>query len=212
MTGQYPSGAVDDTGTPERRAAGTPAQVPSQPTGGQDSAVNRVSIMTGQQDFPARAHFPLFADVRGKKALLIGGGPVAARRLRALCHFAFQLRAVAPAFLPEIEAMAAAGLVALDRRPFQPSDIQGAFLVVAATGDRAVNRQAALLAKEAGAFVSVADRQEESNCYFPGLALGQDLTAAVTGNGHNHQAVKEAAAKIRAVLPPCTKNDEDEAP
>jgi siroheme synthase-like protein len=162
---------------------------------------------------PARTHFPLFTDVRGKKALLIGGGPVAARRLKALCGFAFQIRAVAPAFLPEIEEMAAQGLVVLDRRPFQPSDIEAAFLVVAAAGDRAVNRQAAQLAKAAGAFVSVADHKEDGNCYFPGLAFGQKLTAAVAGDGTNHRAVKQAAAKIRATLRGLSaKDDEEQAP
>lgn len=160
---------------------------------------------------PGRSHFPLFADIRGKKAVMVGGGPIAARRLKALCSFAFQIRTVAPAFLPEIEAMAAKGLITLERRPFQPSDVEGAFLVVAATDQRAVNRQVGRLAKEAGAFVSVADCKEESSFYFPGLAFGENLTAAVAGDGNNHPAVKAAAARIREVLTTNTESGEDKS-
>ncbi len=156
-----------------------------------------------------RSHFPLFADVRGKRAVMVGGGPIAARRLTALCSFAFQILAVAPAFVPEIEDMAVKGLIALERRPFQPADVEGAFLVVAATGDRRVNQQVGRLAREAGAFVSVADCKEESSFYFPGLALGEGLTAAVAGDGNDHKAVKTAAAKIREVLATYTESRED---
>ncbi len=108
--------------------------------------------------FPQKDRFPLFCDVRGKKALVVGGGAVSARRCRT----------------------------------FEPRDLEGAFLAVAATDSRQVNRQVGLLARQAGCFVSVADRAEECTFFFPALIETETLTIGVAGDGRDHAAVARA--------------------
>ena len=122
-------------------------------------------------------HFPLFCDIQGKKAVVIGGGAIAARRCRTLSRFA-----------------------TVSRRTFAPGDEKGAFLLVAATDDRQVNALAGQLGKQAGAFVSVADRREECTFYFPALIEDGPITIGVAGDGRDHAAVAQWAGQIRRLL------------
>lgn len=147
-----------------------------------------------------KKHFPLFCDIQGKKAVVIGGGAIAARRCRTLSRFAFALHIIAPTLHPDILELEKQGLATVSRRTFAPGDEKGAFLLVAATDDRQVNALAGQLAKQAEAFVSVADRREECTFYFPALIEDGPITIGVAGDGRDHAAVAQRAGQIRRLL------------
>ena len=138
--------------------------------------------------------FPLFIDLSGKKAVVIGGGTIALRRVNVLLSFGAQVTIIAPecSDVPK-------GVVFL-KRPYQPGDLAGAFLAVAATDCRAVNHQVGQEANAAGIFVSVADRKEESTLFFPAICTGNGLVAGVVSQGEEHKKTAAAARKIRTVL------------
>lgn len=138
--------------------------------------------------------FPLFIDLSGKKAVVIGGGTIALRRVNVLLSFGAQVTIIAPecSDVPK-------GVVFL-KRPYQPGDLAGAFLAVAATDCRAVNHQVGQEANAAGIFVSVADRKEESTFFFPAICTGNGLVAGVVSQGEEHKKTAAAARKIRTVL------------
>ena len=138
--------------------------------------------------------FPLFVDLRGRRAVVVGGGPIALRRAKTLLDFGAQVTLIAP----RCEG-APPGADYL-QRPYAPGDLEGAFLAVAATDDRQVNRQVGEDAARAGAFVSVADRKEESTFFFPALCTGGGLVAGVISQGEEHKKTAEAAQAIRRVL------------
>ena len=144
--------------------------------------------------------FPVFSDIRGKKAVMIGGGAIAARRMATLCRFSFSLVAVAPDFCDDFLDLARRFPITLVRRAFEPRDLEDAFLVVAATDQRPVNREVGRLARENHQFVSVCDRREECNFYFPALIETETLTAGLIGDGSDHAAVSRAAKQIREIL------------
>ena len=100
--------------------------------------------------FPQKDRFPLFCDIRGKKALVAGGGAVAARRCRTLCRFSFEILAVAPQLDPSILALERQGLLKTARRPFEPRDLEGAFVAVAAPGSPGNKPPNGLLAPPGG--------------------------------------------------------------
>lgn len=79
------------------------------------------------------AYFPLFIDLNQKHGLVVGGGPVAARKIRTLLPYGPHLTVCAPSVLPELEALP--GLT-VRREPFSPALLEGAFFVIAATDDR----------------------------------------------------------------------------
>lgn len=149
---------------------------------------------------PAKEFFPLFISSPGKKALIIGGGHVAARRINTLRHFSFEILVVAPEVTTEIEALRQQQQLTLLRREFRDDDLQGCFLAVAATDDREVNRRIGELAAQAGIWVSVADRHEECSFLFPAIALNEQIVAGLTSEGQSHQAVRQAARRVRETL------------
>ena len=142
----------------------------------------------------ARKMFPLFVDLRGRQAVVVGGGTIALRRIRALLDFGAAVTVIAPVLA---EPVAGARHLA---RPYAPGDLEGAFLAVAATNVREVNRQVGEEARRRGVFVSVADRREECTFFFPALCEGGGLVAGVVSGGGAHAKTARAAAALRDVL------------
>lgn len=149
-----------------------------------------------------KLYFPVFVDISDKKILVVGGGTIATRRIRALLPFTSQLLVVAPQVTREIEQLSEAGQIHLYRRNYEKTDVEDVYLVVAATNVRKVNHRVGQDARKAGAFVSVADCKEECNMLFPGIALqeGQGLVAGITASGRNHRLAKIATEKIKNIL------------
>lgn len=141
---------------------------------------------------PDVPRFPLFVSLEGQKVLVAGAGPIAVRRVGVLQRFGARVQVVAPENR--------AGLDSVTLRGFRPEDLDGAALVVAATDDRAVNRQIAGLCGARGIPVSVADRAEESTFFFPAVCEGNGLLAGLVSTGGNHKRVRETAVQIRKLL------------
>lgn len=138
--------------------------------------------------------FPLFVDLTGRLAVVAGGGKVALRRAEVLASFGARVRLVAP------DAEAPCEHVEVCRRRFEPEDLQGAFLAVAATDDRAVNRAIGEAARTRNLPVSVADAPEECTFFFPAVCLGGGLVAGVVSDGTEHNRTAAAARAIRSTL------------
>ena len=138
--------------------------------------------------------FPLFLDLTGKKVVLVGGGTIAARRIGTLRLFGCETVVIAPELTAKAE-----GLTWL-QRPYEPGDLEGAFLAIAATGDREVNRQVGEEARRLGIPVSVADCEAECSFYFPAICTGEGLVAGVVSSGKDHHKTARAAREIRKVL------------
>jgi siroheme synthase-like protein len=152
--------------------------------------------------------FPLFISLAGKRALVIGGGAVALRRVRTLLSFDCAVHVIACEPCPALEALADESCrtdrrLTLERRAFVPGDcIKGGrpVFAVAATNSRAVNHAIAQECTGQDIPVSVADCKEESTFYFPAVAIHDRIVAGVTSGGQDHHAVRKAAAAIREVF------------
>ena len=139
--------------------------------------------------------FPLFVDLRGRKAVVVGGGPIALRRVKGLVECGAAVTVISPALARPVE-----GITHLPR-PYRPGDLEGAFLAVAATDDRAVNRQVGEEARAAGIPVSVADCREECTFFFPAVCEGGGVTAGlISRHGTDHHRAARAAKAVRQAL------------
>ncbi len=147
-----------------------------------------------------KTHFPLFINSVGKKALVVGGGKIAARRVNSLAQFSFEIQVVAPEIRQEILSLEEEGRLSCEKRVFHDSDLEGVFMVLAATDDREVNHRISLLASHRGIYASIADKREECSFYFPAIAMGDEVTAGLCGDGVAHRAASQAAKKVRQVL------------
>ena len=140
------------------------------------------------------AYFPLFLDLSGKTALVVGGGPVAARKARVLLDYGPRVLVCAPRFVPELEQLSGAELL---RQPFVPELLEGVSLAVAATDDRQLNHAVAQLCRERSIPVNVAaDSREDSTFLFPAVVRRGRLSVGISTGG----ASPAAAAHVRRTL------------
>jgi siroheme synthase-like protein len=149
------------------------------------------------------AGVPLLVDLAGRRVVAVGAGPVAAAKTAPLLEAGADLVVVAPQAVPAIRAAAAGGRLVWHARGYAAGDLAGAFLVVAATADPAVNARVAADAAAQATFCVRTDR--EADAAGPGSAamLGAvrrgQLTVAVSTGGrapavarHVRQELEEA--------------------
>ena len=125
----------------------------------------------------------LNVNMSGKTAAVIGGGKVACRKVEVLLAAGAGVRVVAPDVLDKIEALAQLGKLAVRYGYYEARDLEGVFLVVAATDDAGVNRQIAVDAGSLGKMVCVADASEAGNCSFPAVLRRGNLEIGLSTGG-----------------------------
>lgn len=142
--------------------------------------------------------FPVNLVVRGRRCLVVGGGRVAARKAAALIEAGADVYVVAP----RIEAEMAALSIRSEARPYESRDLAGAWLVITATDDAAVNAQVAADASEAGIWVNSAD--DPANCTFtlPAVARRGPILATFSTGGHSPALASWLRAQFEAELGP----------
>lgn len=138
--------------------------------------------------------FPVFLDLTGRRAVVLGGGAVGLRRAEALARFGAEVTVISPRLARE-----PAGVRHI-ARGYQAGDLAGAFLAVAATDDPAVNAAAGREARELGVLFNRADVRAECDFFFPAVCEGGGLTAGVVGDGSDHHRTADAAKRIRETL------------
>lgn len=140
--------------------------------------------------------YPLMLNGPRFNALVVGGGAVASRKVQGLLDGGLRVSVVAPEIDDELAALAArhSGVTVL-RRKYEVADLAGSRLVIAATGDRALNRRIAEDAGERGLLVNVVDDPEAGTFVTPSVhRAGEVIIAVSTGR------TPAAAAAIRAEL------------
>ncbi len=109
----------------------------------------------GQGEAPS---LPVFLDLRGRRCVVVGGGRVALRKVRALLEAGADVVAVCPEAVPALEDLAARGRVTWRRRPYRRGDLAGAWLAFAATGREEVDGRVLAEAAERRIFANPASR------------------------------------------------------
>ena len=144
------------------------------------------------------AWFPFFMDVSQGDGLIVGGGAVALRKVEKLLPYGPRLTVCAPSFLPELEAIP--GLVLL-RRPFDSSLVEEKLFVIAATGDRALNRQIAALCREKHIPVNAVDDRDACTFLFPALVKRGPLSVGVSTGGARPSGAVHWKQEIDRLIP-----------
>jgi uroporphyrin-III C-methyltransferase/precorrin-2 dehydrogenase/sirohydrochlorin ferrochelatase len=122
---------------------------------------------------------PLFLNLTGRAVLLVGGGPVAAAKLKQLLAAGALVHVVAPEILEEIVAVPH---ITVAQRPFQPGDLDGIWLVVAAATPE-VNRQVASAAEPLRLFVNAVDDPANATAFLSGVVRRDGVTLAISTSG-----------------------------
>nr|WP_216645307.1 uroporphyrinogen-III C-methyltransferase [Isoptericola halotolerans] len=128
--------------------------------------------------------------VHGRLVVVVGGGPVAARRVRGLLDAGARVRVVAPALSEGLAALVADGTVEHRPRGYTVGDLDGAWLVHTATGDPAVDTAVAADAEAARTFCVVASDAAAASAWVPAVTRLEDVTVAVHAGRDPRRAVR----------------------
>ena len=145
--------------------------------------------------------FPLFVDLAGKKALVIGGGTVGLRRAEVLARFGAEVTVVSPTLSREVER------IRHIPRKYTLGDLEGAFLAVSASDDPQVNEAAGREARQLGVLFNRSDAPADCDFFFPAVCEGGGMVAGLAGDGTDHGKTARTAKEIRKIL----ENINDEA-
>lgn len=142
------------------------------------------------------ALFPVFLKLAGRRVLVVGGGPVAAGKLRALLEAGADVTVVAPEIGDEVRS----AWVTIVNRPFMPSDLDGVAFVVAAAPP-SVNHEVAEAAHARGLFVNAVDDVDSASAYAGAIVRRAGVTLAISTDGAAPALAGLLREALEAVLP-----------
>ncbi len=144
---------------------------------------------------------PIFLKLDGRPGLLVGAGNVALEKINTLLSTGLRLRVVAPEARPEIRALAAEGKLQWIHRPFELSDLDGNFVVIAATDDPGVNAAVYRGAVERGIVCNSVDDIPNCDFFFGSVVSRGNLQIAISTAGESPAFAQRLRREIDAQLP-----------
>lgn len=147
------------------------------------------------------SHFPVFFDLSHRPVLVVGGGELAARKVRLLRKAGARVTLVAPRLGPELAGLVAAGALAHRARGFVAGDVNGQTLVITATGREEIDARVAEAARAAGVPVNAVDRRELSDFHVPAIIERDPIVVAVSSGGAAPVLARRLRERIEALLP-----------
>ena len=127
----------------------------------------------------------MFLKLEGRRCLVVGARDVAESKIAGLLDAAAQVRVVALEATPQVQSWVATGEIEWLARPFEPADLDGMFLVVAATSSPELHDQIHAEAQRRGVLCNVADVPELCDFYYPAVARRGALQIAVSTSGQS---------------------------
>ena len=145
----------------------------------------------------AIATLPVGLRLEGRLAVVVGAGPIAARKATSLVGAGAMLRVVAPHWSPAMEALP---VIDDRRRTFQPADLDGAWFVTAATGDPEVDGRVFAEAEARRLWCNAADDPDHCSVVLPAVARRGPVSVAISTGGRSPAVASWLRRRIEALL------------
>jgi len=146
-------------------------------------------------------YLPIFIQLRGSPAVVVGGGNVALRKVDLLLKAGARVTVIAPKLHDELRALASKGQLDYLALEFQPHHLDGTSLVIAATDSREVNAAVSAAAKARRLPINVVDDPELSTFIFPAIIDRSPVVVAVGSSGNSPVLARRVRQQIEALLP-----------
>jgi uroporphyrin-III C-methyltransferase/precorrin-2 dehydrogenase/sirohydrochlorin ferrochelatase len=144
--------------------------------------------------------FPLFVRLENRPVLLVGGGEMAAAKLRLLRAADASVTLLAPDLIPDLASLID-DKVTWIARDFAPADLAGHSLVFSAIEDAAKDAAVSAAARAAGILVNVVDRPDHSDLIMPAVVDRGEIVVAISTNGASPVLAQRVRAAIEAAIP-----------
>ncbi len=129
------------------------------------------------------SYYPVYLNLRGRRCVIIGGGTVSEGKIARLLDSGARVCVISPDATPGIRQFVADGSVRWEQRKYRDGDLEGAFIAIAATNVREVNRQIFEEANQRGVMLNAVD--DPPNCSFiaPSIVQRGPVTLAISTGG-----------------------------
>jgi precorrin-2 dehydrogenase/sirohydrochlorin ferrochelatase len=144
-------------------------------------------------DASMKVFLPLNIRVDNKKILFVGGGKIALHKIQTIEKYTRNITIVSPEIIDELKGKGFTEIY----KTYEPSDLDGAFLVYASTNVEEVNRRVRDDAEARGILVNVVDNRELSGFISPAIIKQGEMTVAVSSNGQNVKKSVEWRNRLR---------------
>jgi precorrin-2 dehydrogenase/sirohydrochlorin ferrochelatase len=142
--------------------------------------------------------YPLFVELAGRRCLVVGGGVVAERRVAGLLAAGAAVTVVAPALTERLRALAAAGQIVHEARPYGAADVAGHELVFVAADGPGVSEAVLAEGRRAQVWVNAADDPEHCDFILPAVVRRGDLTVAIATGGRSPALTRAIREELEA--------------
>jgi len=147
-------------------------------------------------------HCPISLDLNGRKCVVIGGGSVGERKVEMLLEFGASVTVVAPAITPALRDLATKKAIRHIPSMYTPDMLNLAFLVIAATSERGVNRAVSEECERRGILVNVADDPDICTFFVPAIVRRGDFTIGVSTSGRSPALAKRVRESLESSFGP----------
>lgn len=139
-------------------------------------------------------YYPAFINLRGKKCVVIGGGKVAERKVLSLIRCGAKVKVISPVITNALEKYKDKRKIEHIKRKYKKGDLKDAFLVIAATSDREINKK---ISDEADCLVNVVDMPEMANFIVPSVVNRGMMTIAISTSGASPAVAKAVRKELQ---------------
>lgn len=136
-------------------------------------------------------YYPILLDLKGKKALVVGGGKVAWRKIDTLLEYGARVHVIAKELNAILRAYVEQGKIKYLGAEFSEKHLSNVFLVIAATDDSQMNQEISEAAKSRGLLINAVDQPADCNFIVPSVIRRGDLQIAVSTSGRSPALAKK---------------------
>ncbi len=147
-------------------------------------------------------YYPVMLDIRDRLAIVVGGDQVAAEKAAALSASGARVRVISPDFCNELLQQAENRRVTLQRKAYEPGDLAGAFVVIAAINDLRLAEAIQAETQEHGQLLNIVDIPRYCSFIMPSVLRREQLTIAVSTEGASPGLAKRIRQSLEEIFPP----------
>ena len=147
-------------------------------------------------------YYPIFLDIEQRNVVIIGGGEVCARKAETMMRYGARVTIVSPEITDEIAAWEQAGVLAVHRKIYMESDLEGASIVIASTDDPCVNARVARDCRRRRIPVNVVDVTHLCEFIVPAIIEKGSIQIAISTGGKSPALARTLKEDLQRTIGP----------
>lgn len=145
-------------------------------------------------------YYPVFLDIKGRPATVVGGGTVAERKVESLLLAGASVRVISPRATKRLEALADEGKITILKRKYTLGDLKGSFVAISASDSKEVNYAVFEEAKAANILINAVDDPEHCNFIVPSIVDRGGLIIAISTSGKSPLLAKTIRQDLESYI------------